>query len=840
MISEQRTRDGGVVQGTQHKESPRRPAWDRYFDQVVGGVADGIIIVDESCHILHANEAAERLFGMSKAQLIGRCCDDPGWKLSSPDGTPLAGEQLCCYRALKIGETSRHLEQTITRPDGSTVTVLVSASPLRDDERRITGAINSYTDITELKQAEQALRQKDEHNRSLLRLYALLGQANSYTAIVEALLSEIPSALGYESVWLQLVREDSDDLLLLDAGGPAEEAVKKLLQMDERLRLRVGDDEFLILPMTDDPYLKTAVATKGIHVVEDARTHPLTDKKIVEAIGNRTIVAVPLVLADRRLGVFSVGTFGDEGVRPPSETQLDYLTALSNHVAVAVDRVRFLGERRAAEEALRESEAYSHSLLRLYETLGQANSYSAILQALLGELPRTLGYGSAGLLVLDEGGTRARLLEAKGSIEKAADSILKLGEEFRARTEDEQFLVLPIGDDPFLKEIVEAAHIVVVEDARTDPRTNKEIVAATENRTIINVPLMLAGKKLGILNTGTYGDDEGVKPPTERQLEYLAAMANHVAVAMDRVRFLAERRKAEAALRESESRLRDIIGNTNAIIYLKDLDGRFLLANDQFARLFGTNEHEIVGKTGYDVFPSTDMALELDERERHVRETGKWFGRDETMRTPLGERTYSSVMFPLRDSSGAVYAVCGVSTDITEARRAQEELRKKDRAIRQAYVDVIAAVTGNKLILMTSEEIKEALGVLVTKPRRIGSYRSLARARAEIRTAIAYHFPEIRGTMDFIVGVCEGLTNAVKHGGSGRYEVRRRNSTAQVVISDRGPGVDFTTVPKATLEAGFSTQGTLGVGFTIMLEMSDRVLLSTEPGGTTLVLELSS
>jgi anti-sigma regulatory factor (Ser/Thr protein kinase) len=177
-------------------------------------------------------------------------------------------------------------------------------------------------------------------------------------------------------------------------------------------------------------------------------------------------------------------------------------------------------------------------------------------------------------------------------------------------------------------------------------------------------------------------------------------------------------------------------------------------------------------------------------------------------------------------------------TDITEAKRTQEELRKRDRAIRRAYVDVIAAVTGNKLILMTSEEIKDALGELVAKPHRIGSYRSLAKARAEIRTALAYHFPEVRGAQDFIVGVCEGLTNAVKHGGSGRYEVRRCNTTAQVVISDRGPGVDFTTVPKATLEAGFSTQGTLGVGFTIMLEMSDRVLLSTQPGETVLVLEV--
>lgn len=632
-----------MVEGSAGSRLRERAVWRRHVDQIVEAVADGVVIVDEECRIQHVNTTAERIFGMPKEDLIGRRCDDPAWSLTTHDGTPVAKNELVCYRALETGEISRNVEQCIRRPDGTRVMLLVGASPLRDESGSIVGIANTYTDITNLKRAENELSVSAEYNSSLLRMYARLGQANSYTAILQALLSEIP---------------------------------------------------------------------------------------------------------------------------------------------------------------------------------------------------RTLCYKSAGLLVLDENGTRARLLQARGTIEKAADSIMQLGEEFRDQTGDEQCLILPIGDDPFLKEIVEATHIVVVEDARTDPRTNKKVVEASQNRTIINVPLMLAGKKLGVLNTGTFGDDEGVRPPTERQLEYLAAMANHVAVAMDRVRFLEERRKGEEALRESESRLRDIIGNTNAIIYLKDRDGRFLLANDQFARLFGLKEDEVIGKTGREVFPAADMALELEERERNVRDTGQWFQMDETMRTSAGVRHYSSVTFPLRDASGAIYAVCGVSTDVTETKRAQEELRTKDRAIRQAYVDVIAAVTGNKLILMTPDELKESLGELLTKRRRITHYRSLAQARADVSTAIEGQFPDIPGVRDFIVGVCEGLTNAIKHGGSGQYEVCRCGGTAQVVISDEGPGVDFTTVPKATLEAGFSTQGTLGVGFTIMLEMSDRVLLSTQPGGTTLVLEL--
>ena len=62
----------------------------------------------------------------------------------------------------------------------------------------------------------------------------------------------------------------------------------------------------------------------------------------------------------------------------------------------------------------------------------------------------------------------------------------------------------------------------------------------------------------------------------------------------------------------------------------------------------------------------------------------------------------------------------------------------------------------------------------------------------------------------------------------------------QVAVRDAGPGIDFHTLPKATLVSGFSTGPSLGMGFTIMLQSCARVLLSTRPGRTTVVLEFSA
>jgi len=250
-------------------------------------------------------------------------------------------------------------------------------------------------------------------------------------------------------------------------------------------------------------------------------------------------------------------------------------------------------------------------------------------------------------------------------------------------------------------------------------------------------------------------------------------------------------------------------------------------------------EARVMGRRIEEVLPVPEMAQALSARARQVLETAAPLQNEDTVHGISGDRTYMSLTFPLRDASGTIYAACTVSTDITEIKRAEAELQERDRAIRQAYVDVIAAVTGNKLILMTGAEIEAALGEPVGDLHELNSFEDLARARAEIKKAFADSFPDISTIDEFIIGACEALTNSVKHAGAARYQLFRQDGTAQLMIEDDGPGVDFTTLPKAALEAGFSTKGSLGVGFTIMLELSERLLLSTQEGNTILVLETS-
>ena len=177
--------------------------------------------------------------------------------------------------------------------------------------------------------------------------------------------------------------------------------------------------------------------------------------------------------------------------------------------------------------------------------------------------------------------------------------------------------------------------------------------------------------------------------------------------------------------------------------------------------------------------------------------------------------------------------------DISGVRHAERALRRQEESIRRAYVDVLDAVTGGKLILLTDEELAGQLGVPLMEPESVTAPIELAEARGVIARTAAEHFPDWASHVDLRTPVGEALVNALRHAGGGSYQLFAREGRLQVLVRDDGPGIDFRMLPRATLQRGFSTAASLGMGFTIMLQVCERVLLSTRPGRTSVVLEFA-
>jgi anti-sigma regulatory factor (Ser/Thr protein kinase) len=161
---------------------------------------------------------------------------------------------------------------------------------------------------------------------------------------------------------------------------------------------------------------------------------------------------------------------------------------------------------------------------------------------------------------------------------------------------------------------------------------------------------------------------------------------------------------------------------------------------------------------------------------------------------------------------------------------------KADSEIKQRFLrDVLSSVTDGRLRLSASdEELPQGSEVIVPefdlRPETLSEFRHLAKDFWR-----EYSFP-LEREPDMLIAVGEAVMNAVVHGKSGRAEVRIDNDSFQVWVFDKGPGIHVDHLPRATLERGYSTAGSLGHGFWLILQTIDVLHLVTSPDGTTVVL----
>lgn len=153
------------------------------------------------------------------------------------------------------------------------------------------------------------------------------------------------------------------------------------------------------------------------------------------------------------------------------------------------------------------------------------------------------------------------------------------------------------------------------------------------------------------------------------------------------VRNTTEARRSQQALQESEQRLQAILDNSTTLIYVKDLQGKYLTINAWFGILFNVDREDIKGKTDYDIF-SKELADSYRANDLQVIATKSPLDWEEIAPHEDGLHTYLSIKFPLFDVVGEIYAVCGISTDISERKRAENALNSS-LATNRALLDAI-------------------------------------------------------------------------------------------------------------------------------------------------------
>jgi|GEM_PF-1829545 len=253
------------------------------------------------------------------------------------------------------------------------------------------------------------------------------------------------------------------------------------------------------------------------------------------------------------------------------------------------------------------------------------------------------------------------------------------------------------------------------------------------------------------------------------------------------------------------------------------VDYRFLAVNPAFEHLTGLNSQEIIGRTVMEVMPDTEKYW-IDVYGKVVL-TGE----------PIFFENYSSELnkhFEVTAFRSAPNQFACIFVDITERKHVEQEKR-------QFYRDTIKSVTQGKLDLVSSDDVKEYLD-----PSRFISHVDSASDGAVAR-AKTMDYCRSNGLHDnglglFESAVGEAITNAIKHANGCSIFAGVNGNTVTVAVTDTGQGISTILLPGATLRKGYSSKISMGMGYTIMMEATDNIMLCTGSEGTTVVLSVNT
>ena len=305
------------------------------------------------------------------------------------------------------------------------------------------------------------------------------------------------------------------------------------------------------------------------------------------------------------------------------------------------------------------------------------------------------------------------------------------------------------------------------------------------------------------------------------------------------VRDITERKNAEQALRDSERRLSDIINFLPDATFAIDLQGRVIAWNRAVELLTGVKAEDILGKGNYEyslAFYESRRPMLIGiilQPEEDARQQYPFFKREgdailaEAYTPLLGAHLWGKASL-LYDPEGNVVGAIESVRDVTERKRVEEEKRA-------FYRSTIMSVTDGKLLIADMRDLEpflqeSSITMDVVCPSDVSRAR---RAAAEVCAEAGRSGDRLDA---FVLAAGEAITNGIKHAKSATVYAGLGHDTVWVGVSDTGPGIDSLILPKAILKRGFSTKPSMGLGYSIMLEVSDRVLLNTGFSGTTVVL----
>jgi PAS domain S-box-containing protein len=387
--------------------------------------------------------------------------------------------------------------------------------------------------------------------------------------------------------------------------------------------------------------------------------------------GLRALYGVPLLYAEEVIGVAYMGSrtapeFSDE-------SKLLFRVMVGRATGLIVQAQLALREREALAR-VRAQEARTRRLQEVTAALSGAHSLEQVARVVVGRAVHALGAASGSMGLLTQDGQYIELLEATGYTE----------EELRP------WRRIPADLPVMFREAIRTGDLVLYETKEaflTDYPVWKGEPTAEEYGAFATLPLKLEERVLGAL--GLSFREPHVFSQEER--DYMLVLAGQCAQALDRARLHDAEQRARTESQLALARLNVLMDTAPVGLGFWDRELRYVRLNERLAEMNGVSVAEHLGRSVREVLPQ--LAPTLEPLFRQVLEQGQALVdlevKGETPSAPGVQRYWLASYYPVRDVDGTPLGLGGVVVDISDRKRAEEELRRTAE-FRERFLGIVS------------------------------------------------------------------------------------------------------------------------------------------------------
>ncbi|MBI4655040.1 MAG: GAF domain-containing protein [Nitrospirae bacterium] len=333
-----------------------------YLESIIENSADAIIASDTEGLITSWNKGAEKIYGYTEEEVIGKFLPMVPQFLREDEKKMIEG--------IKQKETIRHLETKRQTKDGSLIEISLTLSPILDSSGNVTGISGISRDISERKRIEKELIRRNEELSRLFFINSVIRSTLDLDRLLRMVLTVITmgNGLGFNRAILFLVDESASKLNGAIGVGPAsyEEAGRIWHSLaDKSLETIMGEVENgslivdsyldkvsrnLTIDLRKDCILSQCVREKKPINVPDVKREPRVEPVLIQQLRTEAFGLVPLIAKDKAIGLIWVDNFFNK--REIKDEDLQFLMGFTTQIAGAIENARLFEEVSLAQSEL--------------------------------------------------------------------------------------------------------------------------------------------------------------------------------------------------------------------------------------------------------------------------------------------------------------------------------------------------------------------------------------------------------------------------------------------------------------------------------------------------------